>query len=207
MNDITETSIWHQTFHSTLPCRPIMNVSNITSVPTLNALLTSSYLYPAGGMTAHTDATPTSLLLFHIKDGTVIMTETHEPSLLLLYIHDDPAIMTALNAQNLLLFFVQNNPVITISSLLMPLCQDNSAIMTSTHVKLIVTRQLIVVFTQEILTAQHNFRGTLSNSEGVCASTNDFNDFKTSLHFCQDCGIFCEGEWEVKDDGNTVVKQ
>jgi hypothetical protein len=84
-----------------------MNISNITSVPALNALLTSSYLHTASGMTAHTDATPTSLLMLHVKDGTVIMTATHEPSLLLLYVHDNPAIMTALNAQNLLLFFIQ----------------------------------------------------------------------------------------------------
>jgi hypothetical protein len=234
LNDITETSIWHQAFDKTLSRHPIMNVSNITSVPALNALLTSSYLYPAGGMMAHTDATPTSLLLFHIKEGTVIRTATHKPSLLLLYVHDDPAIMTALNAQNLLLFFFQNNPAITISSLMLPLCQDNSAIMmatnsislllfyvhdnpaimtamhaslllpyvwddpaimTATHAKLILTRQLIVVFTQGVLTVQHNFHGTLSNSEGVCASTNNFNVSKTSLHFCQDFGIFCEGEW------------
>ncbi len=98
-----------------------MNVSNITSIPALNALLTTSYLHPAGDMTAHTDATPTSLLLFLVKEGTVIMKETYEPSILLLYVHDNPAIMTALNAQNLLLFFVQNYPAITISSLLLPL--------------------------------------------------------------------------------------
>jgi hypothetical protein len=73
-------------------------------------------------MTAHTDATPTSLLLFHVKDGTEITIATHEPSYLLLYILDNPAIMTALNAQNLMLFFVQNNPAITMSSLLLLLC-------------------------------------------------------------------------------------
>jgi hypothetical protein len=27
-----------------------------------------------------------------------------------------------------------------------------------------------------------------------------------SFHFCVDCRIFCEGEWEIKNDGNTVVK-
>jgi hypothetical protein len=30
---------------------------------------------------------------------------------------------------------------------------------------------------------------------------------KISLHFCKDFRIFCEGEWEVKDNGNAVVKQ
>jgi hypothetical protein len=104
LNDVTETPIWHQAFDNTLSRRLIVNVSNITSIPALNVLLTSKYLHPAGGMMAHTDATPTSLLLFHVKDDTVITTATHEPSLLLLYIHDNPAIMTALSTQNLLLF-------------------------------------------------------------------------------------------------------
>jgi hypothetical protein len=84
LNDATETSIWHQAFDNTLSCCLIMNVSNITSVPALNALLTSSYLHPAGGMTAHTDATPTSLLLPFCQDNSAITTATHEPSLLLL---------------------------------------------------------------------------------------------------------------------------
>ena len=43
LNDVTETSIRHQAFDNTLSRRPIMNVSNITSVPALNVLLTSSY--------------------------------------------------------------------------------------------------------------------------------------------------------------------
>jgi hypothetical protein len=83
LNDVTETSIWHQAFDNTLSRCPIMNVSNITSVPALNALLTSSYLHPAGGMTAHIVATPTSLLLLHVKDVPVITTTIHNPSLLL----------------------------------------------------------------------------------------------------------------------------
>jgi hypothetical protein len=28
-----------------------------------------------------------------------------------------------------------------------------------------------------------------------------------SLHFCKDFRIFCEGEWEVKDNGDAIVKQ
>ncbi len=43
---------------------------------------------------AHTDATPISLLLFHVKDGTVITTATHEPSLFLLCVKDNSEIMT-----------------------------------------------------------------------------------------------------------------
>jgi hypothetical protein len=83
LNDVTETSIWHQAFDNTLSCHPILNISNITSVPALNALLTSSYLHPAGGMMAHIDATPTSLLLLHLKDVQVITATIYDPSLLL----------------------------------------------------------------------------------------------------------------------------
>jgi hypothetical protein len=83
LNDVTKTSIQHQAFDNTLSCCPIMNVSNKTTVPALNALLTSSYLHPAGGMMAHIDATPTSLLLLNVKDVPVITATIHDPSLLL----------------------------------------------------------------------------------------------------------------------------
>jgi hypothetical protein len=118
------------------------------------------------------------------------MMATNTRSLLLLYVHDNPAIMTAMHA-----------------SLLLPYVCNDPAIMTATHTKLILALQLIVVFSQGVLTAQHNSHGTLSISEGVRAPTINFNDSEISLYFCEDCGIFCEGEWEVKDDGNTIVKK
>ncbi len=84
LNDVTETSIRHLAFDNTLSRCPIMKVSYITSVPALNALLTSSYLHPASGMMAYIDATPpTSLLLLRIKDVPVITATIHDPSLLL----------------------------------------------------------------------------------------------------------------------------
>jgi hypothetical protein len=33
------------------------------------------------------------------------------------------------------------------------------------------------------------------------------NYSEISLHFCKDFRIFSEGEWEVKDNGDAVVKQ
>ncbi len=84
LNDVTEISIWHQAFDNTSSRCPIINVSSITSVPALNALLSSSYLHPTSGMTAHTDATPISLLPPSCWDNSAITTATHEPSLLLL---------------------------------------------------------------------------------------------------------------------------
>jgi hypothetical protein len=117
------------------------------------------------------------------------MMATKTRNLLLLHVHDNPAIITVMHA-----------------SLLLPYICNDPAIITATHAKLILRLQLIVVFTQGVLTAQHNFHGTLSNSEGVCAPTNNFNDSKICLHFHEDCGTFFEGELEVKDDGNAVVK-
>ncbi len=126
LNDVTETSIWHQAFDNTLSHCPIKNVSNITSVPALNGLLTSSYLHPAAsGMTAHIDATPTSLLLLHVKDVPVITATIHDPSLLLPLYQDNSAIMMTTCA-NLLLLSVH----------------DDSAIMMATHT--IYSLQLIV---------------------------------------------------------------
>jgi hypothetical protein len=133
LNDVTETSIRHQAFDNTLSRQPIMNISNITSVPALNALLTSSYLHPAGGMRAHTDATPTSLLLFYTKDGTVITTATHKPSLFLLCIED-------------------NSEIIAPSLLLVDI-KDVSAIMAATHAY--STLQLIVVSIRLVPSAQN----------------------------------------------------
>jgi hypothetical protein len=83
LNDVKETSIWHQAFDNFLFHCPIINTSNITFVPALNAPLTSSYLHPAGGMMAHIDATPTSLLLLHVKDVPATTATIHDPSLLL----------------------------------------------------------------------------------------------------------------------------
>jgi hypothetical protein len=49
----------------------------------------------------------------------------------------------------------------------------------------------------------------VSCSEGARASPTKFNFSEISFHFCKDCRIFREGEWEwdVKDDGDAVIKQ
>ena len=46
-------------------------------------------------------------------------------------------------------------------------------------------------------------------SEGARASPTNFNYSKISFHFCKDCRLFCEEEWEwnVKDCGKAVVKR
>ncbi len=87
---------------------------------------------------AHIDATPASLLLFHVKDGTVITTATHEPSLFLLCVEDNSGIMIP----SLFLLCVKDNSEIMASSLLLFDIKDISAIMAATHIN--STLQLIV---------------------------------------------------------------
>jgi hypothetical protein len=115
LHDVTETSICHQGFDNTLSHCPVMNVLNITSVLALNALLTSSYFHPAGGMMAHIDATPTSFFLLHVKDIPVIMATIHDPSLLLPLCQDNSAITTTTHA-NLLLLSVQEDSAIMLTA-------------------------------------------------------------------------------------------
>jgi hypothetical protein len=148
LNDVTETSIQHQAFDNTLSRRPIMNISSKISVPALSALLTSSYLHAAGGMMARTEATPTSLLLFYVKDGTVVTTATHEPSLFLLCIKDNSKIITG----SLFLLCVKDNSEIMAPSLLLFDIKVVSAIMAATHAN--STLQLIDVSIRWVPSAQ-----------------------------------------------------
>ncbi len=74
------TSIQHEAFDNSLSCRPIMNVSNTTSVSAtliMIAPMTSSYLHPAKMMAVN--ATSRSLFLLRNKYNSEITT----PSLLL----------------------------------------------------------------------------------------------------------------------------
>jgi hypothetical protein len=52
------------------------------------------------------------------------------------------------------------------------------------------------------------------NHEGAWAQATSFqasklivNFFEVSLHFCEDCRIFCEEEWQVNNNGYAIVKQ
>ena len=93
------TSIQHEAFDNSLSCRPIMNVSNTTSVPAtliVIANITSSYLHPAKMMAVN--ATSRSLFLLCVKDNSKIKAL----SLLLFDIKGVPAIMTATHANPML---------------------------------------------------------------------------------------------------------
>jgi hypothetical protein len=122
------TFIWHQAFDNSLSHHMTMNITNTTSVSALNGLLTSSYLHTANGMMAHIYATPTSLLLFHVKDGQLVTITTHAPNLLLISTQECSAIMTATHTDFSLQLIVES-----FSDLLLPPIQDDTAIMQATH--------------------------------------------------------------------------
>ena len=66
-----------------------------------------------------------------------------------------------------------------------------------------------IAFSQN-LAVNHSlaFDCNLTIGHNLAISRNMFIVSKISFHFCKDCRIFCEGEWEwdVKDDGKAVVK-
>jgi hypothetical protein len=99
------TSIWHEAFNNSLSLCPIMNVSETSSVPSLNAPLISSYLHPTYGL-AHVDATLPSLLFHHVDNGLTIRTATHALNLLLPSICNDIAIMMGYYANFMLWLIV-----------------------------------------------------------------------------------------------------
>jgi hypothetical protein len=147
-----KTSFWHQAFDISLSHRPIMNVTNTISVPALNTLRTSSYLHPAGGMTAQIDATLPGLLLHqHVNNYPAIITTIHDPSHLLPFYGIGSAITTVLNTPSLLLLYVCNNLAI-MTSLLLPFCQNNPEIMMATHTNLLL---LYICNDPAIMTATH----------------------------------------------------
>ncbi len=98
---------------------------------------------------AHTDATPTILLLFHVKDGTVITTATHEPSHFLLCVEDNSEIM----APSLFLLCIKDNSEIMAPSLLLFDVKDVSAIIATAHTN--STLQLIVASIKWVPSAQN----------------------------------------------------
>jgi hypothetical protein len=63
------------------------------------------------------------------------------------------------------------------------------------------------IFENAFTYANLNHEGAWAQATSFLASKLIVNYSKISLYFQEDCSIFCEGEWEVKDDGNAIVKQ
>jgi hypothetical protein len=83
------------------------------------------------------------------------------------------------------------------ANLLLPYVCDNPAIMMATHTN--SKLQLVVGFT--LILHSEGAPTPLSMLIVACVYS------KTSFYFCKDCRICCEGEWEMKNDGNATVKQ
>jgi hypothetical protein len=152
-------------------------------------------------------ATPRCLLLLPVINGIAITTTN--PSLLLPFIKDAPAIMTTISthAQNLLLPSVQDDPAITMTNhanfklqliveyLLVPRVFERSAIMTATHANLL------------LLPVRDSTASMVATLANLSLQLIVVIFCKISFHFCEDCRIFCEGEYQVKNDGYAINKQ
>ena len=167
-------------------------------------------------ITAATHANEQHLLLpFNQGNSANMMKAAHEnPSLLPPFDQDNSANMTTANHAHLLLSFIQDNSANTITAaranlLLLHCVQDDSANTMASHAKLKL--QLIVEFIpsafdahiQETIIAVLNSEGESDGCKLIVnynpilhskATRNNF-DSKISFHFCNDCRIFCEGEW------------
>jgi hypothetical protein len=162
-----------------------------------------------------------SLLLPFNQDNSAIMTATHA-SLLLPFNWDNPAITAATHAQNLLLY-AQTGSAITTSThaqtLLLLSVQDDPAITMATHAK--YSLQLIVE--SLFLLCNKDNSETMAPSillfcvkDAPAIMMAPLTNFslqlivvffcKISFHFCEDCRIFHEGEYQVKDDGYAIDK-
>jgi hypothetical protein len=172
-------------------------------------ILTPSLLLPFNqDNPAITAATHAQNLLLYAQIGSANITATHTQNSLLLCVQDDPAnsklhlivafILRASTAQtiveSLFLLCDEDNSETMASSLLLFSVKDTPAIMMVTHAN--YSLQLIV---ESLFTgAKQVASATIPNE-----SFKLINVSKTSLHFREDCGMFCEGEWEQKRSMDT----
>jgi hypothetical protein len=96
--------------------------------------------------------------------------------------------------RNLLLFFVRNNPAIMIPSLLLPHDFEHSAIMMATHANLL------------LLPVRDGPASTVATLANFSLQLIVVIFCKISFHFCEDCRIFREGEYQVKNNGYAINK-
>jgi hypothetical protein len=127
-------------------------------------------------------------------------------NLLLLPVQDDSAIIMATHAS----YSLQ----LSVELFSMRAQQVNSATICNHSFKLINA-----LASEGALFAPYIFENAFAytnklNHEGAWAQATSFqaskliaNYFEISFHFCEDCRIFCEGEWQVKDNGYAIVKQ
>jgi hypothetical protein len=206
-----------QAFSATTATTTVMKTPvPMTMTETTKAILLkldNCLLHPAKKVANY--ATPRCLLLLPVSNGIAIMTTN--PSLLLPFIKDAPAIMTTTltHAQNLLLPSVQDDPAFTMTNHakyslqlivenLFLLCnEDNSETMASSLLLFCVKdAPAIMMATHTDYSLQLIDEPLFTGAKQVASATIPNESFKlivnytkTSLHFREDCGTFCEGEW------------
>jgi hypothetical protein len=133
-------------------------------------------------------------LLLHAQIGSAITTTLNAQNLLLLSVRDDSAIMMVTHAIYSLQLIVESFS--TGAKQVAPATLRNDSF------------KLIVALASEgAMFAPYIFQDASYlyklNHEGACVQATSFQTSKlivmyskTSLHFREDCGIFCEGEWE-----------
>jgi hypothetical protein len=147
------------------------------------------------------NATSPSLFLLRVEDNSEIMA----PSLLFFDVKEVSAIMAATHANSMLQLIVASiqwvpsaqNTIPIPKKFIVALCSEGAKPASTLLFSKPHGRGLIVDST------------SIPYSEGAQASQNNFNDSKIFLHFHEDCGIFCEGEWEqiIKRDGIAIINE
>jgi hypothetical protein len=194
--------------------RTAITTATMTQVPTITTAITKvtlleldkCFLHPVKSSTNNATIKSESLLL-HARFGSAITSvRIHAQNLLLPCIQDDSAVMIVTHAGYSLQLIVE--------SFSMGAKQVAPATIHNHSFKLIdALASEGALFAPCIFEDAFTYTNKL-NHEGAWAQATSFLASKLiviypkiSLHFQEDCGIFCEGEWEVKDDGNAVVKQ
>ncbi len=204
LNDVTALQAF--------PATTATMTATMTQVPTMTTAITKAtiklvkcFLHPS--KTGANNATAKSEnLLLHAQIGSAITAALNAQNLLLLSIREDSAIMLAMHAIYSLQLIVESFSTGT--------KQVAPATIHNNLFKLIVAlaseraRFAPYIFDNAFTYANKlNHEGLRAQATSRQASKLIVNYFKISFHFCEDCRIFYEGEWQVEDNGYAIVKQ
>jgi hypothetical protein len=205
LNDVTNPQAFCATTASTTAT--MTQVPTITRVTTKVSLkLDKCFLNPTKTGANNATMKSESLVLHAQFCSAILTTRIHMQNLLLLPVQDDSAILIATNASYSLQLIVESFS--TGAKQVAPATIRNHSF------KLIdELASEGALFAPYILENAFTYTNEL-NHEGAWAQAASFQVskliviyFKIFFLFCEDCRIFCEREWQVKDDGYAFAKQ
>jgi hypothetical protein len=130
--------------------------------------------------------THTNLLLLSVQDDSAIMLATHAICSLQLIVES-----FSTGAKQVALVTIHNN----LFKLIVALASEGARIAS-------------YIFDNAFTYANEwNHEGVRAQATSFQASKLIVDYFKIFFHFCEDCRIFHEGEWHVKDNDYAIVKQ